>query len=97
MNVTGLGLTDGQPPKLCKDCRWARRIGEGSIFGPHYECDHPTATVPPVLDLVTGRQGSPSQTLCHMVRGFTRSPEDVVWCGKEGRFWEPIEIGFGSQ
>lgn len=81
--------------KLCKDCRWARYLGEGAFTGHSYQCGHAAATRPPPVELVTGRQGRPAQTSCYMMRAFEYGPDGAPWCGQEGRFWEPVEIGFG--
>ena len=80
--------------KLCVDCRWAR------IFDPqmsperqYWQCYHPTAEIPAVTNLVTGKITPATRTGCEIVRALNRGPDDRQWCGPDGKFWEAI--GFG--
>lgn len=81
-------------PKLCKDCRWAVNHGAGlTMAGPYdWECRHPSSLLPLPPNLVTGEPHEPMYMACATARGRTVNSE---CCGPEGRWWEPLEVGFG--
>jgi hypothetical protein len=76
------------PPHLCKDCRWFRpqEGGEPPL------CGHPTSVAPDAINLVTGETVPGYPYKCGSLRSFVAF-DDL--CGREGRHWEPREIGFG--
>ena len=84
--------------KFCKDCR---HMGDLNPVLTIHPCLHPSA-LDRHLDLVTGemqetRMDCYSQRLGGDI--FVRSDQDEFpprFCGAEGHFWEPHEIGFGE-
>jgi hypothetical protein len=80
---------------LCKDCRWAvNLVGDRQTALPpamHFQCHHPSSVVTGPPDLVTGREPEEAWNFC----SHNRATSYGDCCGPEGRFWEPIEVGFG--
>jgi hypothetical protein len=82
--------------RLCKDCRWAidpTAQDERSLLTRRsydWRCSHPTSLKQRPPDYVTGQTGEPYPDRCLTVR------DDDARCGAEGRWWEPIDVGFGQ-
>ncbi len=77
---------EGQPTKLCKDCKWAKRDNLFGIFGGFRfaQCTAPRAQKQNGQILVDGKPNNVIGCLTH--RG---SSGFGIYCGTEARFWEP--------
>lgn len=73
--------------RFCRDCRYSARIAGTDEIDGNGPCAHPKARGP--VDLVTGYdKGPPSMWM--MRGGIEGHP-----CGREGRWFEPLEIANG--
>jgi hypothetical protein len=89
-------------PRLCKDCRWAVDRGAGlRTQSRSYEwfCGHSSSLRPAKPpSLVTGEIPPRAQMGCEEARAYDKDLlGGPIHCGREGQFWEPLEVGFGPK
>jgi len=79
-------MTDAGP-RLCVNCRHCVTINSTVAILTYYECDHPSAVVRPVVNLVTGSSLKKStRRICSEARSGLYGPE----CDAAGQFFEAI-------